>query len=58
MLNLYDIRGSKVKTLLNEHRKAGSHEFIFDGANIASGVYFYSMTSNGVTKTKKLVLMK
>lgn len=57
-LDLFDIRGVKVKTLLNEHRSAGSHEFTLDGSTLASGVYFYSMTANGISKTRKLVLMK
>ena len=57
-LDLFDIRGVKVKTLVNESHPAGSHEFTFDGSKLASGVYFYSMTANGINKTRKLVLMK
>ena len=57
-LDLFDIRGAKVRTLLNEHRLAGSHEFTLDGSKLASGVYFYSMTANGISETRKLVLMK
>jgi hypothetical protein len=58
VMDLFDIRGAKVKTLVNESHSAGSHEFIFDGSKLASGVYFYSMTANGINKTRKLVLMK
>jgi hypothetical protein len=57
-MDLFDIRGSKVKSLINESKTVGSHEFAFDGSSISSGVYFYSMTVNGVTQTRKLVLMK
>ena len=57
-MDLFDIRGTKVKTLINESHSAGSHEFTFDGSRLASGVYFYSMTANGINKTRKLVLMK
>ena len=58
MMDLFDIRGAKVKTLMNESKPVGTHEFAFDGSSISSGVYFYSMTVNGVTQTRKLVLMK
>ncbi len=57
-MDLFDIRGAKVRTLINEQKPAGSYEFAFDGSQLSSGVYFYSMTANGITKTRKLVLMK
>ena len=58
VLELFDVRGSKVKTLVNNYHEAGMHQFTFDGSNMSSGVYFYSMTTNGISKTRKLVLMK
>ena len=58
VLELFDVRGSKVKTLVSEYHEAGSHQFTFDGSQMSSGVYFYSMTTNGISKTRKLVLMK
>ena len=58
VLDLFDICGVKVRSLLSEHRDAGSHQYTFDGSELASGVYFYSMTANGINKTRKLVLMK
>ena len=57
-MELFDIRGAKVRTLINEQKPAGSYEFTFDGSQLSSGVYFYSMTANGFTETRKLVLMK
>jgi len=57
-MELFDIRGAKVRTLINENKPEGSYEFTFDGSQLSSGVYFYSMTANGITKTRKLVLMK
>jgi len=57
-MELFDIRGAKVRTLINENKLEGSYEFAFDGSQLSSGVYFYSMTANGITKTRKLVLMK
>jgi hypothetical protein len=57
-MELFDIRGANVRTLINEQKPAGSYEFTFDGSQLSSGVYFYRMTANGFTKTRKLVLMK
>ena len=57
VLDLFDIRGAKIK-LINKYHEAGSHVFTLDGSSLASGVYFYSLTVNGETKTRKLALMK
>jgi hypothetical protein len=57
-MELFDIRGAKIRTLINENKPEGSYKFAFDGSQLSSGVYFYSMTANGITKTRKLVLMK
>jgi hypothetical protein len=57
-MELFDIRGAKIRTLIKEQKPAGSYEFTFDGSQLSSGIYFYSMTANGITKTHKLVLMK
>ncbi len=58
VLDLFDIRGAKIKSLINKYYEAGSHVFTLDGSSLASGVYFYSLTVNGETKTRKLALMK
>ena len=58
VLDLFDIRGAKIKTLVNKYHEAGAHEFTLDGTSLSSGVYFYSLTVNGDTKTRKLALMK
>lgn len=57
-IDLYDARGSHVKSLVNEYRLAGKHEFMIDGKDLASGVYFYTMIFADHSLTKKLVLMK
>ena len=57
-LDLYDIRGTHIKNLINEKKSAGSHQFLLDAKQLSSGVYFYTMVANGITRTEKLVLMK
>jgi len=57
-LDLYDIRGSKVKTLVHERKQGGVNEYIVDGSSLASGVYFYTLDVDGVSTTRKMLLLK
>ena len=57
-LSLYDVRGGFVETLINKRINAGTHDFMLDASHLSSGVYFYTMTVNGVSQTRKLILMK
>ena len=57
-LKLYDIRGGLVETLLSKRVNAGNHDYVLNASHLSSGVYFYTMTVNDVSQTKKLILMK
>ena len=57
-LKLYDVRGGLVETLLSKRVQAGSHDHVLNASHLSSGVYFYTMTVNNVSQTKKLILMK
>ncbi len=62
-LDVYNIRGQKVKTLLNENRMAGRHSVVWDGKDangrsVSSGVYFYRLTTPNRTHISKMLLMK
>ena len=50
--------GQEVATLLNEHRNAGTHVVRFNADGLASGTYFYTLTSGGFSETKKMMLVK
>jgi hypothetical protein len=56
-VKIYDILGKQVFGL-DEFKKAGSYEVKFDGGNLASGMYFYSVEANGFKDTKRMVLLK
>ncbi|MCK5050194.1 MAG: T9SS type A sorting domain-containing protein [Candidatus Cloacimonetes bacterium] len=61
-LIVYNIRGQKVKTLVNDELEKGIHEVIWAGKNdnnksVASGVYFYKFDVNDKTKAIKKCLM-
>lgn len=60
---LYDISGREVANLVNEVKTAGYYTATFNGANLASGMYFYRINATGTgnnnfVSTKKMVLIK
>lgn len=57
-IKIYDVFGSLVKTLIKETLSAGTHTYEFNGSNLASGVYFYTLTTGEFTSTKKMILQK
>jgi hypothetical protein len=57
-LYVYDILGNKVATLVNEEQAAGNYKIVFNGSNLASGLYLYKITAGSFTSSKKLMLMK
>ena len=58
-VRVYDILGREVQSLVNRDMAPGKYEISFNGNNLASGVYFYSLISDGSRiDTKKLVLNK
>ena len=57
-LSLYDVRGGFVEDLINKRVGAGNHDFMLDASHLSSGVYFYTMTVDNVSQTRKLILMK
>jgi hypothetical protein len=57
-LKVYDALGKEVAELVNGYKGAGSYDVIFDGSNLASGIYFYKITAGEFMTTKKLMLMK
>ncbi len=57
-INVYDILGREVAALLNREYNPGRFEVTFDGTNYPAGVYFYKLTADGYSDTKKMVLVK
>lgn len=57
-LNIYNILGQKVATLINQQLKAGSHTVDFNASNLSSGVYFYGLDAGEVKTYKKMMLLK
>ncbi|MCL4278841.1 MAG: T9SS type A sorting domain-containing protein, partial [Ignavibacteriaceae bacterium] len=58
ILNIYDVLGTNVATLVNEIKEAGNHSVKFNAENLPSGIYFYELNAGGFVQTKKMNLMK
>ncbi|QQS36611.1 MAG: T9SS type A sorting domain-containing protein [Ignavibacteriales bacterium] len=66
MLQVYDILGNEITTLVNEEKPAGTYVINFNAANLNSGVYFYRLqagspssgSGQGFIETRKMILLK
>ncbi len=57
-LDIYSINGQKVSELANGNFAAGSHSIVFDGSDLASGIYLYRLVTEFGVITKQMVLVK
>lgn len=57
-LVVFNSAGQQVAELVNENLNAGTYEYKFDAGKLTSGVYFYRLTTDNFTETKKMILVK
>ena len=57
-LEVYDMLGREIATLVNDRENAGSYSVKFDGSKLASGVYFYRIVADNYVATRKMALLK
>ncbi|NOX64804.1 MAG: T9SS type A sorting domain-containing protein [Chlorobi bacterium] len=57
-LNVYDILGREVATLVDEQQKPGIYTVKWNAVNNPSGIYFYRLTAGSFSMTKKMILQK
>ncbi|MCE1164685.1 MAG: Omp28-related outer membrane protein [Bacteroidetes bacterium] len=57
-LKIYDVTGKLVATYLEGHVNAGYYNAEINGNELSSGVYFYTLKTEGFTETKKMMLIK
>jgi len=57
-LDIYDILGRKVQTLVNSTQPAGEYSVIWNADGFLSGVYFYKLTSGRFEQSEKMILLK
>lgn len=57
-LEVFDMKGQKIQTLVNKRQSTGRYTIAFDASNLASGVYIYQLTAGEFSQSKKLFLIK
>jgi hypothetical protein len=57
-MEVVNILGQSVSTLVDEQLDAGEHTVVFDGKDYASGIFFYRLTTDSFTDTRKMILLK
>jgi hypothetical protein len=57
-LEVFDLLGRRVATLIDESRTAGEYTVDFNASRLTSGVYFYRLTTPDQTLSKKMMLLK
>lgn len=57
-LNIYNLIGKKVATLVSERQNAGSYQVEWDASGFASGIYYYKIKAGKFVEAKKMILIK
>jgi len=58
VIEIYDILGRRVKTLISEQQQAGYHQVIWNSQDNSSGIYFYRIQAGDYTETRKMLLLR
>jgi len=57
-LQLFDVNGQIIMTLVNQHQNAGRYTVPVDGRELASGIYLYTIKAGSVVMTRRMALVK
>lgn len=62
-LEIFNVKGQLVKTLVNSELNVGRHSYVWDGtdesgAGVSSGIFFYRLSGEGWSQTRKMMLVK
>lgn len=57
-LEIFDVMGRKIATLVNKLKSAGTHKVGFNAKNLSTGVYYYRLQTPEFSETKKMLLIK
>ncbi len=58
LLEIFDIKGQKITTLVNEKQHAGKYQIEFDASELPAGIYFFSLKTSQGKQTGKMVLIR
>lgn len=57
-LEIYDMTGRLIATFINKELFHGDYQTEFNSGNLESGIYYYKMTVNNLSITKKMIIIK
>jgi len=57
-LEVFNIMGQRVATLIDQRLQAGNHNVVWNGSQVASGIYFYRLDAGDFVESRKMVLLK
>ena len=57
-INIYNMLGQKIATLINEKQPAGLHQVEWDASSFASGLYYYRIKAGEFVDVKKMILLR
>lgn len=57
-LEIYDLLGRRVATLVNEEKAPGNYHTVFDARGVASGTYFYRLTARDFVQVRRMLLLR
>jgi len=57
-LNVFDIAGREVSTIVNENLAPGYYTYSFDASSLSTGAYFYRLVTKNTVLTKRMLLVK
>jgi hypothetical protein len=58
IIDIYDLLGRRIETLIQGEHPAGYHQVVWDAADHSSGLYFYRIQAGDYAETRKMVLLK
>ncbi len=57
-INIYNLHGQLVASLINKYQKAGYYKLNWEAKNLVSGIYFYQLEAENFREIKKMTLLK
>lgn len=57
-IKIYDIQGKLVKSIFDEFKSSGNYEISFEADGLSSGIYYYTLTWNNLSHTRKMIYLK
>jgi len=57
-LEVYNLQGQLVETLVNSHQEVGRRSAVWDASRVSSGIYFYKLSAGDLSEVRRMILVK